>query len=285
MSSHGARARLSAVIIADQRHRGGEIKRFAQPLGGAEKQKRAEIAGDRREHADDAPRLESPEDGGLAADAVHDVAGEGSADAIDQGERGAQQAELDFIEMQRLLEQRKNREDRLPVRIVEKPAKPEHADDVPLVVRAERDFRKRLFRVRGGLGVMNLLTWRGAPRIDSCIRARSSGRTFSLIHARISWPSRVSCGAERKSSSTPSCPATFAARTGHATPMSAVTGRLPSRRAKPDISMRNGMPVSLVLGNPRSTACWTCDDWRSCRHALSRFGSRSMRTSVLPCRL
>ena len=72
---------------------------------------------------------------------------------------------------------------------------------------------------------------------------------------------------------------------GQATPISAVTGMLPSSRAKPDISMRNGMPVCLVSGNPRSTACCTSEFWRSFLQAVSRLGSRSMRTNDFFSRL
>src|SRR5262249_15065594 len=122
MRSHGARARSPAVIVADERHRSGEVESFAQSLRGAEKQKWPQVEAGRREHTNDAPRLKPPQNGRLAADTIDNVACEGSTDSVDQGERRAQQTELHFVEMQRALKKRKNREDRLPVRVIEKAA-------------------------------------------------------------------------------------------------------------------------------------------------------------------
>src|SRR5260370_2590012 len=245
MGPPGARTALSAVIIADEGHRGREIERLAQPLRGAEKQKGAEVAGHRREHADDAPRLEPPEDRRLTADTIHDVSCKGRADSVDQSERGAQQAELDFVEMQWLLEKRKDRKDRLPVRVVEEPAKPEHADDIPLIVRVERDSREYFCRSRGSFGCHESPVVARSPRTDSCIRTRSSGRTFSLIHTRISLPSGVSCVADRKSSVTPSFAATLAARIGHAMPISAAPRRAQSKRGQAGASLPDGEAVAV----------------------------------------
>jgi hypothetical protein len=44
MQSHGARAGLAAMIIADQGHRCGEVEGLAQAFGGAESEKLAEGA-------------------------------------------------------------------------------------------------------------------------------------------------------------------------------------------------------------------------------------------------
>src|SRR3954468_23169511 len=44
MRAHRSRASLSTVIVADERHGGGKVKRLAQTFSGPEEQKGAEIA-------------------------------------------------------------------------------------------------------------------------------------------------------------------------------------------------------------------------------------------------
>src|SRR4051794_32260268 len=97
MRAHRARASLSTVIVADERHGGGKVKRLAQPFGRPEEQKGAEVAGYRGHHTDDTPRLEPPEHCRLPAHSIDDVARERSANSIDQREGGAQKPELDFV--------------------------------------------------------------------------------------------------------------------------------------------------------------------------------------------
>ena len=64
------------MIVADERHRGGKIERFAEPLGGAEEEEVTEVLRERRRHADQAPHLQAAEDRGLASHAVDNHPGE-----------------------------------------------------------------------------------------------------------------------------------------------------------------------------------------------------------------
>ena len=92
-----------------------------------------EIAGERGGHADDAPGVESAEDRALTADTVHDASGERGAEAVDPGEGGSQQAQLQGAEVHFALQKREDGEDGLAVGIVEEGDTPEHGDDVPFV--------------------------------------------------------------------------------------------------------------------------------------------------------
>jgi hypothetical protein len=136
VKAHGAGARGLAVVVADHGHGGGVVDGFAQALGGAEEQQVVEVAREGGGHADEAPDVQAGEDGGLAADAVHDEAGEGRSKSVSPGEGGAEQAELDAVQMHFFFEQGKDGENGLAVGIIEERNPPEHADHVPLIVRA-----------------------------------------------------------------------------------------------------------------------------------------------------
>src|SRR5262249_43407599 len=154
-----------------------------------------------------------------------DVACKRSADAINQGERGSQQAQLQLVQVHFPFQKWKYGENGLAVCVIEKAAKPEHCDYTPLIVGGQ--YRNREYGLH-----------RAPPPAACNIRARHIGRTLSAIQARICCPSGVSCGAEMKSNCSLRSSSKCEASTGQATPISAVTGRLPSSRANPDISMR-----------------------------------------------
>jgi hypothetical protein len=65
----------------------------------------AEAARQGRGQADEASGVQPAQDGALAADAVDQGAGEGGGQAVDPGERGAEQAQLDLAQVHLLLEQ------------------------------------------------------------------------------------------------------------------------------------------------------------------------------------
>ena len=188
----------------------------------------------------------------LAANPVHDVSRKRCADAINQRKRGSQHAQLHLVQVHFPLQQRKHGEDGLPVRVIEEAAEPEHADHAPLVVRTAA-----IAGVATSRAVIDARLASGSAQ--PCVHPRAiEGRTLSAIHARIRCAFRRLLRRGKKSSRRPRSSPGCEASTGQATPISAVTGRLPSSRANPDISMRNGMPVSLVFGSPRSTASCTC---------------------------
>ena len=134
VKAKGSRSRFLAMVIADQRHGGREVERFAQTFGRPKKEQVAEVARERRGHADHAPGLESAQDRGLAADPVDDGARQRRREPIHPGERRAEQAQLDGSQMHLPLEQREHGEDRLAVRVVKERDPPQHGDYLAFIV-------------------------------------------------------------------------------------------------------------------------------------------------------
>src|SRR5258708_3569112 len=87
VSAHGTGTCFLSVIVANHRHRSGKVEGLSEPFGSTEKQELLEVGRQSCEHANDAPGPQPAEYGGLAPDPVNNVAGERSADSIDQRER------------------------------------------------------------------------------------------------------------------------------------------------------------------------------------------------------
>ena len=133
MQAHGAGARGFSVVIADHRHGGREVAGLAQSLGCAEEEEVAEIAGQRRGYADQAPEMETGENRGFSAHPVDDRAGERRPQAIDPGEGRTEKPELHGRKPHFLLEQGEDRKDGLAVGVIEERDPPQHGDEIPLV--------------------------------------------------------------------------------------------------------------------------------------------------------
>src|SRR5262249_39574772 len=102
-------------------------------FGGAESEQLPEGARHGRGHADEAPDVQAPENGGDPANAVDDGAGEDAADAVDESERRSEESQLDGVEVDLLFEEREDGEDGLAVGVIEKGDAPEHPHDGPFV--------------------------------------------------------------------------------------------------------------------------------------------------------
>ena len=135
MQAHRARPCVAAVIVADERHRRRVIERFAQPFRRAEQEQVPEVSRERGRDANPAPRVQSAEDRRPPLDAIDNHSRERRREAVDPGKCRSEQTELHGREPQLTLEQRKDGEDGLPVRVVADADRPEHQDDPPFVSR------------------------------------------------------------------------------------------------------------------------------------------------------
>src|SRR5262249_52933699 len=113
-----ARSCVRAMIIADERHGSGKVERFADSFERTHREEAVESVRERSRGADRAPCVQASEDCGFAAHAIHDISRKERTQAIDPGKGAAEQSKLDCGEAHRFLQQREDREDRLPVGVI-----------------------------------------------------------------------------------------------------------------------------------------------------------------------
>src|SRR5438046_5974152 len=83
MERKGARASLSAVVIAHHRHGSREVKRFAEALKRAHGDKLPKLRAPAGGHRDEAPEKAAAQDEVLAAKPIADKPSERRAESID----------------------------------------------------------------------------------------------------------------------------------------------------------------------------------------------------------
>src|SRR5260221_2062552 len=136
MEGKRARPGVTAMIVADQRHRGGKIKRLAESFQSADGDEVPKFAAPTGHDRDATPEQAAAQDQILALDSVADEPGERGAERIDPHEGGADQAQMNFVIAEFLLEFWEDGKDGLPVGIIEEADKPEHAHHPPFVAKA-----------------------------------------------------------------------------------------------------------------------------------------------------
>ncbi len=145
-------SRAGGVVVADERHGGGEVKRLAETFERANGDEVPEFSAPARHHRDEAPEEASAEDQVFAPRPVGDVSGHRCAESVDPHERRPDQAELGFGEVKFALELWEDGENRLPIAVVEEANEPEHADDEPFVDRTRCRARSLVLKGMASVG-------------------------------------------------------------------------------------------------------------------------------------
>ena len=112
------------VIIARQRHAGGEIKCFAETFHRTDSDELPELAAPTGCDGDKAPEQAAAENEVFAPKAVANVPRERCAAGIHPHERGTDKAQLNFVKTEFLLELREYGVNGLAIRVVEKANEP-----------------------------------------------------------------------------------------------------------------------------------------------------------------
>jgi len=147
---HRTRARVTAVIVADERHRRRKVEGFSESFRRTEEEQVAEVPRKRRRQADHAPYVQAAEDGGLPPDAVDHHPCERRREAVNPREGRTEKPQLDRRQVHLTLEEGEHRENGLPVGVVTDADRPEHQDDPPFVARVDGHRRARPWRLAAG---------------------------------------------------------------------------------------------------------------------------------------
>jgi len=121
------------VVVAHQRHGGGEVERFAAALQGPHGDELPEPLAPARGDGDETPEEASTQNQRLARETIAHETGQRGTQRVDPTECGADQAQLELIEAEFAFEHGKNRKDRLPIGVIEKADEPQHEHHPPLV--------------------------------------------------------------------------------------------------------------------------------------------------------
>ena len=126
-------AGAAVMVITGQGHAGGKIECFAEALERADGHKMPQFRARTRSDGYCAPEQAAAQDEVFAPEMVANESCERRPRGIDPHEGGADEAELDFVEGELLFQPGEDRENGLPICVVEKADEPKHGDNPPFV--------------------------------------------------------------------------------------------------------------------------------------------------------